>query len=412
MTPLRPCTAAAGRWRTGRSRAPRLAFDVPRERRRVTVELDLRPRGRGVLDLGCRGPGGFRGWSGGARDASSSPADWATPGYLPGEPVEPGDVAGAAAGCTGSRRGASTTRCGVTARRPAAAGCPQHRRAEPAAPAGATGPRRAGDSARASTGCAGSPATSTRTRCTRDGVLPFGSSPRWPASRGLDFLAVTDHNTASHHAELPAAGRPATASCSSPGRRSRATSATRTSSATSAGSTSGARRDVGPAGRAPGRRAVDQPPARRRLRLAAAARPPDPGGRGVALRRGRPPTWGAPLAWWLAWRPDDRRPSAAATSTARSRRAPGDPRRRGCSPRATTSSGPSAPGGPRSARRSTGPSSSATVTRSSPSTRRGCSSRDRAGRAAGCLVTVSACRRGPVPCWLEDDARVVHALCG
>ena len=38
-----------------------------------------------------------------------------------------------------------------------------------------------------------------------DGVLTVPELARFAASRGLDFLAVTDHNTVSHHAELPAA---------------------------------------------------------------------------------------------------------------------------------------------------------------------------------------------------------------
>jgi hypothetical protein len=38
-----------------------------------------------------------------------------------------------------------------------------------------------------------------------DGVLTVPELARFAASRGLDFLAVTDHNTISHHHELPAA---------------------------------------------------------------------------------------------------------------------------------------------------------------------------------------------------------------
>ncbi|MCX4781629.1 CehA/McbA family metallohydrolase [Streptomyces sp. NBC_01264] len=42
-----------------------------------------------VLDIGLFGPSGFRGWSGGARDAFTVSGADATPGYVPG-PVEPG----------------------------------------------------------------------------------------------------------------------------------------------------------------------------------------------------------------------------------------------------------------------------------------------------------------------------------
>src|ERR1700758_3585036 len=52
------------------------------------VELAYRAPGC-VLDLGCLGPAGFRGWSGGARREFVITAEAATPGYVPGE-LEPG----------------------------------------------------------------------------------------------------------------------------------------------------------------------------------------------------------------------------------------------------------------------------------------------------------------------------------
>ena len=52
---------------------------------RVTLSY---PRESGaVLDLGCFGPSGFRGWSGGARSSFVISAAGATPGYLAGEVV-------------------------------------------------------------------------------------------------------------------------------------------------------------------------------------------------------------------------------------------------------------------------------------------------------------------------------------
>src|SRR5713226_5652957 len=54
----------------------------------LRVELDY-DRGGAILDLGCFGPAGFRGWSGGARRSFVIAAGTATPGYLPGE-LEPG----------------------------------------------------------------------------------------------------------------------------------------------------------------------------------------------------------------------------------------------------------------------------------------------------------------------------------
>src|ERR1700678_3226672 len=50
---------------------------------RVTLSY---PRDDGaVLDLGCFGPAGFRGWSGGARSSFVISSAGATPGYLAGE---------------------------------------------------------------------------------------------------------------------------------------------------------------------------------------------------------------------------------------------------------------------------------------------------------------------------------------
>src|SRR6266581_1596266 len=65
-----------------------LPVEVPPGASGLRVELDYERNGA-VVDLGCIGPGGFRGWSGGARRSFVITADAATPGYLPGE-LEPG----------------------------------------------------------------------------------------------------------------------------------------------------------------------------------------------------------------------------------------------------------------------------------------------------------------------------------
>src|SRR6266487_516475 len=65
-----------------------LPVDVPPGTSAIAVELDY-DRAGAVLDLGCFGPAGFRGWSGGARRSFVIGALSATPGYLPGE-LEPG----------------------------------------------------------------------------------------------------------------------------------------------------------------------------------------------------------------------------------------------------------------------------------------------------------------------------------
>ena len=50
----------------------------------MRVELEYERSGA-IMDLGCMGAAGFRGWSGGARRSFVITDDAATPGYLPGE---------------------------------------------------------------------------------------------------------------------------------------------------------------------------------------------------------------------------------------------------------------------------------------------------------------------------------------
>lgn len=61
-----------------------IPFDVPAGVERITVRLTYDKADRTVVDLGVFDPERFRGWSGGTRDRFTlSPSD-ATPGYLPG----------------------------------------------------------------------------------------------------------------------------------------------------------------------------------------------------------------------------------------------------------------------------------------------------------------------------------------
>src|ERR1700722_8216884 len=65
-----------------------LPVEVPPGCSALRVDLSYQGQGAG-LDLGCFGPAGFRGWSGGARRAFTITATRATPGYPSGE-LEPG----------------------------------------------------------------------------------------------------------------------------------------------------------------------------------------------------------------------------------------------------------------------------------------------------------------------------------
>src|ERR1700716_3204573 len=63
-----------------------LPVDVPDGTCGLRAELEY-DRSSAVLDLGCIGPGGFRGWSGGARRSFVITPDEATTGQPPGGPA-------------------------------------------------------------------------------------------------------------------------------------------------------------------------------------------------------------------------------------------------------------------------------------------------------------------------------------
>lgn len=196
-------TTQAGSWwpaDRAEARYHYVPVEVPPGTAALRVELSYE-RGAGVLDLGCYDPSGaFRGWSGGERETFTVAVDRATPGYLPGplpsgtwqielglhrvpptglswrvtaEPLRtaPSWPAGSAAGGVG----------------PAA---PGPRRTDLPAPAGHRW-------------LAGDLHAHT---VHSDGTLTVPELATLAVTSGLDFLAVTDHNTVSHHAELPAAG--------------------------------------------------------------------------------------------------------------------------------------------------------------------------------------------------------------
>jgi hypothetical protein len=151
-----------------------------------------------VLDLGCQGPAGFRGWSGGARRSFVITADRATPGYLPGE-LEPGTwqviIGVHQVPPDGARYSVSAE---VTTSR--ANLLPGQEVGPPPLPDRPA--RRALPASNGRGWLAGDLHTHT---LHSDGALTVGALARLVSERGLDFAAVTDHNTVSHHAELPAA---------------------------------------------------------------------------------------------------------------------------------------------------------------------------------------------------------------
>jgi hypothetical protein len=173
-----------------------LPVEVPSWAAGLRVELSY-DRSEGVLDLGCFAPGDeFRGWSGGARSRYAIGSDWATPGYLAG-PLPAGEWRVA----LGLHR---VPAGGIAWEVHAEVGAAN---AEPSAPAPPVPqrPRRRVDLP-APDGLRWLAGDLHAHTLHSDGALTVDQLAALAAATGLDFLAVTDHNTTSHHPALAAAG--------------------------------------------------------------------------------------------------------------------------------------------------------------------------------------------------------------
>jgi hypothetical protein len=159
----------------------------------LTVQLEY-DRDAGVLDLGCFDPvGEFRGWSGGARDRYTITGSWATPGYLPG-PLPEGDWQVALALHRVPPDGLPYRLTVTTTPGP-----------EPAPEAPAPWPERPPrPDLPAPDGYRWLAADLHAHTVHSDGTLTVPSLARLAVAQGLDVLAVTDHNTVSHHPHLAA----------------------------------------------------------------------------------------------------------------------------------------------------------------------------------------------------------------
>jgi hypothetical protein len=180
-----------------------LPVDIPAGCPGLLVTLTVPPVEGAVIDIGCEGAAGWRGWSGGARQTFAITPTAATPGYLAGD-LEPGTwwvvlglhrlpvegveliveaVTGPVTTVPGlAEYAAGTATVAVPARPP--------RRSLPA-PAGLKWV--AGDFHVHS--------------LHSDGSTPVANLAALGVAAGLDVLAVTDHNTVAHHLELPAVGK-------------------------------------------------------------------------------------------------------------------------------------------------------------------------------------------------------------
>jgi hypothetical protein len=171
-----------------------LVVEVPPGAGALEVTLDY-DRSETILDLGLVGPDRFCGWSGSERASVVVTEDWATPGYLPGRVAGPWQVV------LGLHRVAPG---GVDVRLDVAT--PPDRPAPPPPPPRPLvqrPPRRLLPAAPGREWLAGDFHSHT---VHSDGSLEVVELAALAAGRGLDVVAVTDHNTVSHHAALVAAG--------------------------------------------------------------------------------------------------------------------------------------------------------------------------------------------------------------
>jgi hypothetical protein len=174
-----------------------LPVEVPDGACGLRAELEYERNGS-VLDLGCMGVSGFRGWSGGARRSFVITPDAATPGYLPGD-LEPGAwriMIGLHRVPLGGAEYRLTTEVSTSPGELVPASAP-----DPLPPLADRPPRRELPASAGRRWLAGDLHTHT---VHSDGALTVPELARFAAGQGLDFLAITDHNTVSHHRELPA----------------------------------------------------------------------------------------------------------------------------------------------------------------------------------------------------------------
>jgi len=171
-----------------------IPFDVPTGVERITVRLTYDKANKTVVDLGVFDPERFRGWSGGTRDRFTLSASDATPGYLPG--ALPAGRWQVQFGIPNARKDAhSAYRVEIFFDRGVARN---------ASAAIADAPLRTGPgwyrgdlhmhNAHSDGSCASQ--SGKRVPC------PLYRTVEAAAQAGLDFIAVTDHNTSSHFSAL------------------------------------------------------------------------------------------------------------------------------------------------------------------------------------------------------------------
>lgn len=173
-------------------------FDIAEGDESVEVVLDYDGSTGARIDLGCEGPDGWRGWSGGARRRFVITPDAATWGYVPGR-LESGRwvvVLGLHVVPAGG------VDLDVTVRTP---GGIVFRDPDVAPPTPRTGPAGRPDFA-APAGLTWFAGDFHAHSLHSDGSTSIRQIAERAVAGGLDFVALTDHNTISHHAALPGIG--------------------------------------------------------------------------------------------------------------------------------------------------------------------------------------------------------------
>ncbi|MGW1344093.1 CehA/McbA family metallohydrolase [Kribbella sp. NPDC002412] len=180
-----------------------LPVDIPAGCPGLLVTLTIPAVEGAIIDLGCEGAAGWRGWSGGARRTFAITPTAATPGYLAGD-LEPGTWWVV----IGLHRlpvdGAELIVEAVTGPVDAVPGLASYAEASAAVAVPARPPCRTLPAAPGMKWVAGDfHAHSLHS----DGSTPVANLAALGVAAGLDVLAVTDHNTVAHHLELPAVGK-------------------------------------------------------------------------------------------------------------------------------------------------------------------------------------------------------------
>jgi hypothetical protein len=170
-----------------------IALDVPDDAAALSVTLIYERRDGAVIDLGAWGADGFRGWSGSDKKGFTIRPDAATPSYLPGP------VAGEWQILHGLHR---VPPDGIEWEMQIDFGPAVVPPMPSPPPLPERPPRRELPAEAGRRWLAGDLHAHT---VHSDGILTVHGLACLARERGLDFIAVTDHNTTSHHAELPAA---------------------------------------------------------------------------------------------------------------------------------------------------------------------------------------------------------------